>query len=101
MSDEPTNEQLANFLVVYAQRIPQMRGVNLNAVILEMQLKSPFFRETALKHYRNFQEGVSALHKQMEAGELQCAYIRPNGKTCPNRNTPSSFYCGLHQNEEL
>ncbi len=101
MSDAPTNEQLANFLVVYAQQIPQLEGLHLNAVILEMQLKNPTFRETALKHHRNFQAGISEIHKELEAGELQCDYIRPNGKKCPNRNTPGHFYCGLHQNEEL
>lgn len=101
MSDEPTNEQLANFLVVYTKRIPQLQGVNLDAGVLERQLKDPTFRESALKHHRNYQEGISELHKQMEACELQCDYIRPNGKRCPNRNTPSSFYCGLHQNEAL
>lgn len=98
-SSEPTNEQLANFLVVYAASIPQLQGFELNPVILEMQLENPIFREAGLKHYRAFQKDMNKHFVQMKKGELQCEYIRPNGKKCPNHNEPGSFYCGLHKEE--
>src|SRR5918993_5488365 len=96
MADEPDNEQLANFLVVYAGTIPQFEGLHLSPVVLEMQLRNPIFRESALRHHRKFQEDMRQLSSKMEKGELQCDHIRGNGKRCPNHNEPGSFYCGLH-----
>lgn len=97
---EPTNEQLANFLVVYAQGIPQLQNLQLNPVILEMQLRNSVFREAALKHHRGFCREVDILLEKVDKGELQCEHIRLNGKRCPNHNEPGNFYCGLHKGEE-
>ena len=96
---EPNNEQLAHFLSIAG---PQITGINLrpDPYVLEQLLdKHPEFRENALKHHRHFQEKAWKLADKMEKGELQCEYIRPNGKRCPNYNEPGSMYCGLHQNE--
>lgn len=98
---EPTNKQLASFLVVYVQQIPAMAQLNLNAYILERILEqNSEFRTNGLKHHRQFQKKIIEHSKKMEAGELQCEYIRPNGKHCPNFNAPGSYYCGLHKDDE-
>lgn len=96
---EPSNKVLANFLVVYAQQIPQFQGLVLSSWEIERQLEIPEFRKIALKYHKAFQQQIDDLHAKCVAGELQCDYIRPNGKKCPNRNTPGTYYCGLHQNE--
>lgn len=98
---EPTNEQLARFLTVY---IPSQMGQDLNPspVILERLLETQSgLREKALEHHRRFQAQIDELDRRMKLGELPCAYIRTNGKPCPNRNQPGSYYCGLHIDEEV
>jgi len=102
---EPSNKQLANFLVIYAENLPAFQRIRLaagplNPAHLEMLLESnPEFREAGLRHHRQFVEQIDEITKKMAAGELQCEYIRPNGKKCPNFNEPGSMYCGLHKAE--
>lgn len=92
---EPTNAQLANFLVVYGQHW------HLSAPLLEnLMILYPRLREEVLRHHRQFRDQINDLTEKMEAGELGCEYIRPNNKKCPNRNEPGSFYCGLHKENE-
>jgi hypothetical protein len=93
---EPTNRQLANFLVVYAKQIPLFDGLALNIGILERQLEFGVYREAALKHHRQFQKQVDKMFEAVKAGQHQCEHIRPNGKRCPNFNVPDDIYCGLH-----
>lgn len=98
---EPTNEQLAKFLVIYAGQIPAFQHLSLVPEHLEMLLeRKPEFREAGLRHHRQFVAQIDELSKKMQAGELQFEYIRPNGKKCPNHNEPGSMYCGLHKAEE-
>lgn len=99
---EPTNEQLAKFLIVYAKHIfPGAEKLELSPPILESLLSSnPTFREAGLRHHRMFQDHIFEMTEKMEKGELQCEYVRPNGKRCPNYNEPGSMYCGLHKSEE-
>lgn len=95
---EPTNEQLANFLVIYAEMIPGMQNLNLSPPILESLLsQNPQFREGALRHHRRFQGKADELHEKMIAGKLQCSQSLKSGKRCPNNNEPGSYYCGLHE----
>lgn len=97
---EPTNEQLARFLVVY---VPAQTGLDLHpsASILERLLETkPDFRKAALGHHRAFQDQIAMVDARMKAGDLPCAYIRANGKPCPNHNQSGSYYCGLHQDGE-
>jgi hypothetical protein len=97
---EPNNKQLARFLVVYASIVPEMAHLNLSAPILEHLLDSdPSYREGALKRHREFQDQVHEVSKKVADGTLGCAFIRPNGKPCPNANEPGTYYCGLHQDE--
>lgn len=97
---EPTNEQLANFLAVYAKKFPAFEHISPNPAMLEFLLENrPEFREAGLRHHRQFVEGIDELVKKMTLGELQCEHIRPNGKQCPNHNEPGSYYCGLHKAE--
>lgn len=99
---EPSNEQLANFMTVYARRMPQFQHLHVNPAILEHLIeKHPEFRATALNKHREFQDNVNALQVKIQQGLLPCEYIRPNGKHCPNYNTPGSHFCGLHQDEEM
>lgn len=99
---EPTNEQLANFLVVYAPQIfPGSENLQLSPPILEMLLNNhPEKREGALRHHRKFVEETNKFVKKMAAGELQCEHIRPNGRRCPNANEPGRMYCGLHGEDD-
>lgn len=98
---EPSNEQLAKFLIVYSHQIPGAENLQLSAPILEaLMSQNARLREGALRHHRRFQEQINELSKKMMAGELQCQYIRPNGKQCPNYNEPSSSFCGLHKDQE-
>lgn len=95
---EPSNEQLAKFLIVYAKRIPEMARLDLNERILrELMDRNPRFREGALHHHRRFQEQIHETERKMQAGELLCAHILQSGKECPNHNEPGSAYCGLHK----
>jgi hypothetical protein len=97
---EPTNEQLANFLVVQAQSDPHMAGLRLSPPILESILsQSPRHRAAALQRHRKFQEMIHEISRKMEAGELQCEHTLKSGKQCPNRNEPGIMYCGLHKEE--
>lgn len=93
---EPTNEQLANFLTIYAQQFPFFKDRNLNPIILETMLCDPSIREAALRHHREFVKELKEVSEAMKEGKLMCNYIRPNGKRCVNHNEPGSFFCGLH-----
>lgn len=98
--EEPTNAQLANFLVIYAPRIVGEHSFDLNPTMLEELLdRHPMYRISALKHHRKFIEAQKELWDKMERGKLRCAHIRDNGKKCPNWNEPGSFFCGLHKEE--
>jgi hypothetical protein len=98
---EPTNEQLANFMTVYAARIPLLSHLAISPAILEYIFENqPEHREACLRHHRAFQEAITDLSQKIRAGLLQCEHIRPNGKQCPNYNVPGSHFCGLHQDEE-
>lgn len=98
---EPTNEQLAKFLVIYAKQIRGAEDLELSAPVLESIMNhNEEYRQAALKTHRQFQDQIIEHTKQMEAGMLRCEHIRPNGKKCPNANEPGSYYCGLHKDEE-
>lgn len=98
--EEPTNEQLANFLTVYSARLVGEHNFDLNPDILKRMLDSnPMYRASALKHHRMFVKEMKALHDKMERGKLRCAHIRPNDKQCVNFNQPGSFFCELHRKE--
>ncbi len=98
---EPTNEQLAKFLVVEARHTPELQHLHLSAPILEaLMSQQPEFREAALLKHRRFQDQIKEMTRLMKAGKLQCEHVRPNGKRCPNRNEPGSFYCGLHKEKD-
>lgn len=97
---EPTNKQLASFLVVYAKHIPAFSGLVLIEPMLELQMdRHPEFRVAALRRHREFQEQMHEASKKLDAGELQCEYILKSGKQCPNRNEPGNMYCGLHKED--
>lgn len=99
--EEPTNQQLARFLVIYAHGMPGMEALQINAPHLELLMNnSEKFRAGALRHHRAFQEEVFKHSQAIEAGTLQCEHIRPNKKRCPNHNEPGSYYCGLHKPED-
>lgn len=97
---EPTNAQLARFLVVDAKNDPRLAGLQLSPPILESLLsQNPIYRDAALQRHRRFQEQVHELSRMIDAGELQCEHILRSGKQCPNRNEPGIPYCGLHKEE--
>lgn len=98
---EPTNEQLARFLAVYAQHTPGMEKLRVSAPILERMMElQPEYREGALRLHRQFQDQIDQHTKLVKkGGVLQCEHIMQSGKRCPNRNEPGSFYCGLHKGE--
>lgn len=99
--EEPTNEQLAKFLVIYSKTIAEAEDLKLNAFVLETIMDhDEKYRQAALRTYRQFQDHIDEMLGKMERGELRCEHIRPNGKKCPNFNEPGSFYCGLHKDEE-
>lgn len=98
---EPTNEQLANFLIVYADQIPGTESLRLSAPVLEsLMSQNPKFRAGALRHHQAFHANLVEMTKKMSDGTLPCQHIRPNGKQCPNYNAPGSYFCGLHQEDE-
>lgn len=100
---EPTNAQLANFLVVYAKRFMGVGGkhLSLDASTLERMMDHDnTYREDALKTHRNFQKKLDEYMDKLEKGQMQCEHIRPNGKRCPNFNEPGKVYCGLHKDDE-
>jgi hypothetical protein len=97
---EPTNEQLARFLVVSAKSDPRMEGLDLSPPILESLLsQNPRHREAALRKHRQFQEQVWEISRLLNEGKLQCEHILQSGKQCPNRNEPGIIYCGLHKEQ--
>jgi hypothetical protein len=99
--EEPTNEQLAKFLVIYAKTVTGAENLDLKAPVLETIMNhDEKYRQAALKTHRRFQQDIDEMLGKMERGELRCEHIRPNGKHCPNSNEPGSFYCGLHKDEE-
>jgi hypothetical protein len=99
-SKEPTNEQLAKFLVFYAQTTSGIEHLQLNPVILEnIMSHDEDYRQAALRSHRQFQKEIDDLLEKRNQGQLRCEHIRPNGKHCPNFNEPGSFYCGLHKDE--
>jgi hypothetical protein len=98
---EPTNEQLANFLIVYANQIPGTESLMLSAPVLEsLMSQNPRFREGALRHHREFQRKATELAKKLALGQLRCLHIRPNGQQCKNFNVPGSMYCGIPSHNE-
>lgn len=98
---EPTNKQLANFLVVHAKRVPELAALQLNSATLEKLMDmNPGYRAGALRHHRRFQDELNELKHKIQAGELQCEHILQSGKQCPNRNEPGRMYCGLHGHDE-
>jgi hypothetical protein len=97
---EPTNEQLANFLVVQARSDPRMKDLRLSPPIIESLLSQrPDFREAALQRHRLFQEQIAEISRLLNEGKLQCEHILQSGKQCPNRNEPGIIYCGLHKEQ--
>jgi hypothetical protein len=97
---EPTNEQLAKFLVVHARNDPRFAGMELSPPILEsLMSQRPDFREAALIRHRRFQEQIHEVNRMINEGKLQCEHILRSGKQCPNRNEPGIPYCGLHKEE--
>jgi hypothetical protein len=98
---EPTNKQLANFLLVHAKRSPELANLQLNAPTLERLMdQNPMYRAGALRHHRRFQEELNELSRKVEVGELQCEHILNSGKKCPNRNEPGRMFCGLHGHDD-
>lgn len=99
--EEPTNEQLANFLMVYAPKIVGMQEFALSPDILkELMDRDPRYRAGALRHHKAFVKEIADNRVKRERGQLRCEHIRENGKRCPNWNEPGSFFCGLHQSEK-
>lgn len=100
---EPTDEQLARFLVVYAPMIlPGAESLALSPPVIQTLLsENPTFKEAGLRHHRQFQEMIFEHTEKMEkGGELQCEFIRHNGKKCPNLNAAGSLFCGLHKDQD-
>lgn len=98
---EPTNEQLASFLVIQAKSDPRMEGMKFSPPILEVLLsQNPKYREAALIKHRRFQDQIRELTRAMEEGKLQCEHILQSGKRCPNYNEPGHMYCGLHKEKD-
>jgi hypothetical protein len=98
---EPSNEQLAAFMTVWARRMPAFDHLAISPAVLEHIFETqPKYREVALHHHRKFQEQINALSEKLQQGLLQCEHILRSGKKCPNYNVPGSHFCGLHQDEE-
>lgn len=95
---EPTNEQLARFLVVAAKSDPRMEGLQLSPPIIESLMShNPKYREAALRKHRQFQDDIREYSRKIDAGEMQCEHVLLSGKRCPNRNEPGIAFCGLHK----
>lgn len=98
---EPTNEQLASFMTVYARNNPRFKHLAVNPAILEHIFETkPEYRQNALRQHRAFQQQVHELSEKMLKGELRCQHILLSGRLCPNNNVAGSYYCGLHQEDE-
>lgn len=105
MSDEetiePTNAQLARFLIVTASDIPGGENLRLSAPVLESLMSlNPRFRDAALARHRRFQDQIREMTVKTATGQLPCQHKRPNGKMCPNFNQPGTLFCGLHQEDD-
>lgn len=97
---EPSNEQLAKFLIAYSKQIPETAGLQLHEPVLrDLMNRNPVFRAGALRHHRRFQEQIKEWERIIKAGEAQCEHTLQSGKQCPNRNEPGIPYCGLHKEE--
>jgi hypothetical protein len=95
---EPTNKQLAEFMVVISTRLIGEHNLQLDAGMIERLITSDFrYKSTALKHHRRFHDEAKEMHAKMLKGKLRCAHIRDNGKRCVNFNQPGSYFCGLHK----
>lgn len=98
---EPTNEQLAAFMAVYARRMPAFSHLAISPALLEHIFETrPEYRKVALHHHRKFQNNVNQLQARLLQGLLPCEHILLSGKQCPNHNVPGSHFCGLHQPDE-
>jgi hypothetical protein len=98
--EEPTNKQLAEFMVVIAPRLIGEHNLDLNAGMLERLIESDArYYQTAKKHHRAFYDEQKRLYSMMLKGKLRCAHIRDNGKRCPNFQQAGSWFCGLHKEE--
>lgn len=96
--EEPTNKQLAEFMVVISARLIGEHDLQLDAGMLEHLIESDFrHKSTAMRYHRQFYEEGKELHKKMLRGQLRCAHIRDNGKKCVNFNEAGSYFCGLHK----
>jgi len=99
--DEPTNKQLANFLVATQPMVEGAEGLRLIPDVLERILAAnPHHRAAALKRHREFQDSIVETTKMMHDGTLPCQFRRTNGRMCPNFNKPGTYYCRLHQDPE-
>lgn len=98
---DPSNEQLANFLAVYASSNYRFASLKVSPAILEHIFdNNEEQRQVALRIHHRFKARIDEMIRKTQAGELPCQYIRSNGKQCPNYNRPGSLFCGLHQDEE-
>lgn len=98
---EPTNEQLAAFMTVYARRTPAFSHLAISPAILEHIFETrQEYREVALTHHRRFQDNINQLQARIQQGLLQCEHILLSERQCPNYNVPGSHFCGLHQADE-
>lgn len=99
--EEPTNEQLAQFMVVIAPRlIGQDHNLQLDAGMLKRLIESdPRYYQTARRHHRTFHDEQKRLYGMMLEGKLRCSHIRDNDKRCVNFQQPGSWFCGLHKGE--
>lgn len=104
MSDdyvEPSNEQLAKFMVVYSKTDPRAAELHIDHHMLERIFdRQEKHRQACLKIHRRFQQEMLRHTAELIKGGLQCEYIRPNGKRCPNFNQSGSYFCGLHQESQ-
>lgn len=95
---EPTNEQLAAFMTVYARRNERFQHLAISPAVLEHIFNTrEDYRQNALGVHRGFQEQLNALSAKIQQGLLQCEHILLSEKQCPNYNVPGTHYCGLHR----
>jgi hypothetical protein len=94
----PTNLDLANFLSIYSVQHPHLRHLKTTPVLIERMIGSdPIFRALALNIHRKFCDEMGQEIEKMMRGELQCSYIYPSGKECPNFNEPGNYRCRRHR----
>jgi hypothetical protein len=100
-ANEPTNAQLARFIVIYGNTHPLLANLDVNPYFLERIFETDEnARQRCLKIHRDFQTKADELGHKIARGEMQCEHIRANGKRCPNYNEPGRLFCGLHQESE-